>query len=139
MSEINDIDKKQPELDGLRKELETAKLRLMLAFADATEGFVKKFEPEFNGLVLKLFNLAIDEAQRNPGSGTHQGNPDINEVVAAMRKQQAQEGTGSVDGGDVVGGDWIDDLGRIIQALTSIVAEEKRFFLEIIKLIFCGC
>jgi phosphoribosylaminoimidazole (AIR) synthetase len=61
---------------------------------------------------------------------------DASSLEEALRRFREREEGGAAD---VTGGDWIDDVERIVRTFTSVVKEEKDFFLTIIKLIFCGC
>lgn len=85
-----------------------------------------------NELVLRLAKVAVEMAEKHPDAVFSGSRGNIDEIVSALK--------GGVKGGDIVGGDTIDDIIRIINALINLITGgEKDFFLAIIRLIFCGC
>ena len=125
-------------LEELRAKVEREKLELTSTFIGATADFTR-FDGEFNRRVLETFDVVLAAAKSAPAGGAFRSERSgIDEIIIELLKKRAEGGPG-VAGGDVVGGDWIDDLERIVKALSGVVKEEKDFFLQIIKLIFCGC
>ncbi|MBI4539226.1 MAG: hypothetical protein HY704_06945 [Gemmatimonadetes bacterium] len=131
----------QATLEDLRLNLEKEKLIATEELLRKTGEFLA-FDSSFNNKLLELLDVLVEAGKKSPGAVFRSDSSNIAEVVDALIKKRSEggsEGSPGVTGGDVVGADWIDDLGRIVSALTSVVKEEKAFFLQIIRLIFCGC
>lgn len=131
------IDKDKAKLEEIRAALEREKLEATREWLHLSLQF-GNFDAAFNNKMLEVLDIVIAAAKSNPGAIFRSDKSNIDEVINALDKIKRSEG-GDVTGGDIVGADWIDDLKRIIEALSGVVKEEKDFFLQIIKLIFCGC
>jgi hypothetical protein len=134
------MDKAEPTLQELRETLEREKVKLSIDLATAASQFVD-MDHIFNNMLLKAFNLVIEAIEKNPDIVVDSNRTDLDAAIAQLEKQPEQCTEPGIEGGDIVGGaaDWIEDLERIVKALTGVVQDEKDFFLQIIKLIFCGC
>ena len=103
--------------------------------------FTVNVDPAFNERVLLLLDLLIVHVKDT--DAFKQGDPEtkskIDAAIEAIRKQSATEKHPDISGGDIVGEDWIDDVGRFIEAIFRLLTNEKDFFFNIIKLIICGC
>jgi hypothetical protein len=133
--------REQATLDELRARVEREKLELTSKCILATDNFLD-FDTLFNRKVLEVFDVVLAAAKSVPPSTAFRSERNnLDELIDALIKKRAEGGFSGGAGGDVVGGaaDWIEDLERIVKALSGVVKEEKDFFLQIIKLIFCGC
>lgn len=88
-------------------------------------------------LAKDLFETVVTEAKRNPASLFSSKSDNMDAILSAL-KNRPPAGSG-VSGGDIVGGGPFSDIIDFISALGSLIADEKKFFLKIIFLIFCGC
>jgi hypothetical protein len=133
-------------VEGLKARLEQSQLLLELDIVGLKRGFVTSvqqfiaFDAEFNGKSLELYEQIIKIIKETPNSAFRADAGNITEIVEALQAaRQGGKGSPDIRGGDIIGADWIDDMGRIIEALTSVVREEKEFFLQLIKWLLCGC
>lgn len=134
-------DREPSTLDELRAKVEREKLELTSKCIHATGDFLE-FDTIFNRKVLEVFDVVLAAAKSVPPSTAFRSERNnLDELIDALMKKRAEGGFSGVTGGDIAGGaaDWIEDLERIVKALSGVVKEEKDFFLQIIKLIFCGC
>lgn len=127
-----------PTIEELRAKIEREKLELTSNCIHATQEFFV-FDTRFNGKILEVFDVVLAAAKSAPPDTFRSSRGNLDELISVLKKKREEGGSGGLSGGDIVGGDWIDDLDRIVKALSSVVKEEKDFFLQIIKLIFCGC
>lgn len=126
----------QMTLEELRAKVEREKLELTSQFIEST-GIFLKADADYNTKMLEVLDIVIAAAKSAPPSAAFRSDKSsLDEIIEVLIKKRAE---GGITGGDIVGGDWIDDLDRIVRALSGVVKEEKDFFLQIIKLIFCGC
>jgi hypothetical protein len=133
------VERNQPTLEELRAKIEREKLELTSQCIWATDQFFR-FDALFNNKVLDVFDVVLAAAKNAPASAAFRSEKSgLDEIIDVLVKKRAEGDIGGVKGGDIVGSDWIDDLERIVKALSGVVKEEKDFFLQIIKLIFCGC
>ena len=121
-------------LEELRQNLEREKILARGELLRKTLEFAE-FDSRFNSKMLELLDILVQAAKNNPDIVTRSDKGNIGEIVDALTKKQ-EEGSPGVTGGDIVGADWIDDLGRIINVMTGLVRDEKEFFLKIIDIIF---
>ena len=133
------LNKDVPTIEELRARIEREKLELTSSCIHATQDFFG-FDKNFNVKILEVFDVVIAAAKSAPPETFRSSSGNLDELINVLTKKREESGSGGLTGGDIVGGaDWIDDLDRIVKALSSVVKEEKDFFLQIIKLIFCGC
>ena len=100
-----------------------------------------KIDNAINNSFKDLLGIIVDNVKNDPDF-TGSSKSDINKIANALKKKNDKDETqgGDVTGGDIVGGDLQDVLDFIKElGLSGILKDEKDFFLEIIKLIFCGC
>ena len=133
-------------IESLKARLEHNQLLLELDIVELKRGFVTSiqrfdgFDHDFNGITGRIYHQIAKIIEEMPNSAFRTDGGNMTEILAALQAAR-QGGTGSSDvkGGDIIGADWIDDMGRIIEALTSVVKEEKQFFLQLIRWLLCGC
>ena len=91
---------------------------------------------DINELVRDLFATIVSEIKKNPEAAFSSKT----ETDALLRALKTKEGTGAT-GGDITGAIDFSDVIDLIDKLGGgkLIADEKDFFLQIIKLIFCGC
>ena len=91
---------------------------------------------DINELVRDLFATIVGEVKKNPGAAFSS----TAKTDALLRALKTKEGT-EATGGDVTGAVDFADIIDLIDKLGggNLIADEKKFFLEIIRLIFCGC
>jgi hypothetical protein len=121
----------------LRAELEVRKHEAMISFLNHTEAFLVH-DAKSNALLLKLMDVLVEAFQNNP-DGVFAGGRGLEEMMAAIQEHSPKESPGAA--GDVTGGapEWVDIMRDIVDIFTSVVKDEKAFFMQIIRLIFCGC
>ena len=133
-------------VESLKSRLEQSQLLLELDIIGLKRGFVTsaqqfiEFDAKFNEKSLELYEQIIKIIKESPNSAFRSDAGNMTEIVAAL--QEARRGgkeSPDIKGGDIMGADWIDDMGRIIEALTSVVKDEKQFFLQLIRWLLCGC
>jgi hypothetical protein len=120
-------------LEELRDAVEREKLQTTLVLCRAASEFASGFDREFNQELLRMMRAIASAMEADPGALFRSDASSLEEALGRLGERE-QGGAA-----DVAGGDWIDDVGRIVRIFTSVVTEEKEFFLTIIKLIFCGC
>jgi hypothetical protein len=121
-------------IDELRASVEREKLQTTLSFYNEASEFLR-FDREMNLQLLRITRTIADAIEANPEGLFRSEGSTVAEALSTLRQQQGGGGA------DVIGGapEWIDDIERIVKIFTGPVAEEKAFFLSIIKLVFCGC
>jgi hypothetical protein len=108
------------------------KNQLASAMAGATMQFLK-LDGELTQSVAQITAALANYVKENPAvfaSGIDPRN--IEEILTALKSR----GDGHVSGGASIS---MQDIADFIKQISGFVDAEKRFFLEIIKLIFCGC
>ena len=116
-------------------EFEQRKNEALAILLEESVRFVKT-DGDVNDLLKELLAAIVEQAKKNPGA-LFSSRGDIDELVSAL-KARGEGGTG-VSGGDIVGEGILDDIANFILKLGDIFNKEKDFFLQIIKLIICGC
>jgi phenylpyruvate tautomerase PptA (4-oxalocrotonate tautomerase family) len=109
------------------------KTRLANSMAEATMNFLKQDSQITQG-VAQITDALANYVTKNPEVFASGADPkSLEEILEALRSRGA--------GGNVSGGASISlqDVADFIKQISGLVDAEKRFFLEIIKLIFCGC
>jgi len=124
-------------LEEVQRLLEIEKVNAKRDLLKAAVNFATKTDPAINDRVLVLLDLLIEHAKNPDVSNQGDVKKKVEEALEELKKQSGK--SSAVGGGDIVGEDWIDDMGRFISALFELVKEEKAFFLSIIKLVICGC
>jgi len=115
--------------------LEQKKIEALAILLDESVRFVK-IDGDINDLLKQLLGAVVEQVKKDPGAA-FSSKGDIDALVSAL-KAKSEGGTG-ISGGDIVGGTLIDDIIQLIGALVSVLKDEKAFFMQIIRLIFCGC
>ncbi len=115
--------------------LEQEKNEALRVLLKESVNFVQ-LDNRINGLFEEALSIAVAQFKKDPG-GSSSGRGDIEALVSAL-KARTEGGTG-VSGGDIVGGAPLDDVIDLIKALVEVLKGEKEFFMQIIRLIFCGC
>lgn len=121
-----------PDVSGAHREFE---LQRMAALSELLKHALRFAEQdiEANGYVLRLAKVAVEHAEKHPETVFTGSRANIDELVAALKG-------GGTTGADIVGGDTIDDIIKIIDELIKLLTGgEKDFWLQIIKLVLCGC
>lgn len=131
---------------SLKAQLEQSQLLLELDIVGLKRGFVSStqrfidFDAKFNDSSLELYEQMIKIIKEAPNSAFRTDSGNIAQIVEALQKaRQGENESSDIRGSDIIGADWIDDMGRIIEALTSVVKDEKQFFLQLIRWLLCGC
>lgn len=111
------------------------------ALLQAAVEFTVKVDPAFNDRVLSLLDVLIAHAKDSDAfkQGDAETRSRIEAAIEAIKKKSEAVKRPDVAGGDIVGADWIDDVGRFIEAIFKLLTDEKDFFFKIIRLIICGC
>jgi len=100
------------------------------------------FDADFNQRILTFTDLIIDLVKKDPTVLVRPEDPRLDDVIELLRVRAAGGGCGGATGAGVSGGDAqqvVDIIRQIVEIFTSVVGEEKKFFLEIIRLLLCGC
>lgn len=115
-----------------RKDLgdyETAKQRIALELFEQALQFAKT-DNDINGQLARILTVTAAYLEKNPDAFEQGG--DIRTLVA-------DAGLAGMSGGDIAGGGIMSDIIDLIKAVTGTLKDEKDFFFQIIRLIFCGC
>lgn len=103
------------------------------------ENFLK-FDADANGLMLDILKLVKVNFEKNPNAFNSDNN--LKELLQEIKAKNAKDTDKGADvkGGDIIGGNALSDIIEFIKSISiDLIAKEKEFFLQIIKLIFCGC
>lgn len=84
----------------------------------------------------KLMDVVAQHAQKNP-EALFAGTPNIDEVLRTL-KNAMEEKTGEKRD-DILGGGLFGDIGDFIESIGDFLKSEKPFFLDILRLLLCGC
>ena len=112
---------------------EEQKNRLANAMAVAAGEFLTA-DTELMRSVVQITGALAKYVQEHPAVFETGSDPkDIDAILDALRSRGV--------GGDVSGGASVSlqDIADFIKNISGLVDSEKQFFLQIIKLIFCGC
>jgi hypothetical protein len=107
--------------------------RLASAMGAAVVDFLA-LDTELTKNLVRITGSLADFIQQNPRIFESGLDPkDLEGILNELRSRGA--------GGDVSGGAGItlQDLADFIKQISGFIDSEKQFFLQIIKLIFCGC
>lgn len=117
--------------------LEQKKKEALGLLLDQTVLFVKS-DVQMVGLLEELLRALVQQVQKDPSvilSGG--GDVDIEALLNALRSKAG--GGPGVSGGDIVGGSVWSNIVDTIHALEGFLKDEKKFIMDILRLIFCGC
>ncbi len=118
--------------------LEKQKLAASEALLNQSLRYVES-DNRLNDMLNELLSVIVGEVKRDPSVlfSNKNNNNNIEALLSALKKRP--EG-GDISGGDIVGGAAsFGDVVDFIKAIGELAAEEKKFFLKIIFLIFCDC
>jgi hypothetical protein len=113
--------------------LEEAKKQALIHFLEDVRNFMEH-DRGMNGLFQRVLTVAVEVVEKDPRAA-FSGTADINAIVSALNAKSE----GDISGSDIVGASPIGDVIDLIKELIDVLGKEKEFFLQIIKLIFCGC
>lgn len=99
-----------------------------------------EFDASANSLMLDMLKLVKGNFEKDPNVFNSDNN--LRELLQEMKTKE-NKGTdkgSDIKGSDIIGGNAIQDVIDFIKSISiDLIAKEKEFFMQIIKLIFCGC
>lgn len=118
--------------------LEAMQEQALIGFIKDIQGFLKD-DGRINAALADIMETLAKYSADHPEVLASNSNGNVDELIRAFKlKGDCGCGDTKVSGNDFVGGDWIDDVGRFINNITDLVSKEKKFFMGIIMLVFCG-
>ncbi len=99
-----------------------------------------EFDASANSLMLDMLKLVKGNFEKDPSVFNSDNN-----LKELLQELKTKENKGSIKGsdikgGDIIGGGALQDIIEFIKSISiDLIAKEKEFFMQIIKLIFCGC
>jgi hypothetical protein len=98
-----------------------------------------EFDASANSLMLDMLKLVKGNFEKDPNVFNSDNN--LRELLQEMKtKENKGSDKGDIKGSDIIGGNAIQDVIDFIKSISiDLIAKEKEFFMQIIKLIFCGC
>jgi hypothetical protein len=112
-----------------KNEVAMALFRQALLFAET--------DNEINKSFASLMGTMAAYVKENPKAAFDSGKG-LEDVLRELKAVRTAAGAGTT-GGDTIGGSPISDVIDLIEGIADVLKDEKDFFLQIIKLIFCGC
>jgi hypothetical protein len=98
------------------------------------------FDAQANSLMLDILKLVKQNFERDPNAFHSDSN--LKEILRELKAKgdKGSDADSDIKGGDIVGGGALQDIIDFIKTISvDLIAKEKDFFMQIIKLIFCGC
>ncbi len=96
-----------------------------------------RHDNRINDSLASLMETVAAHVKENPKAAFDSGKG-LEDVLRELKAVRTAAGAGTT-GGDTIGGSAISDIIDLINGIVGVLKDEKDFFLQIIKLIFCGC
>jgi len=123
----------------IRTEWENEQIEMKKKLFKHVETFLE-FDASANNLMLDILRLVKDNFEKDPNAFNSESN--FKELLKELQTKETKLSgkDNDIEGSDIVGGGVLQDIIDFIKAISiDLIKEEKEFFMQIIKLIFCGC
>jgi hypothetical protein len=128
MAESNDKNTRAAELEKQKQLALESFLNNSVRFFNADVEIVESLK--------ELTQAFVAQAKKDPGALFSDKGHDI-EALFTKLTAKSEGGDTGIAGHDIVGGNWVDDLGGFIEKVGKFLDGEKKVFLAILLLIFC--
>lgn len=99
-----------------------------------------KFDAKANETLLDFVNIVKNNFEKDPSS--FHSDTNLRELLRELKSKKCncEEKQNDLTGNDIIGEFSFSDIVDFIKAIgIDLISKEKDFFMEIIRLIFCGC
>jgi hypothetical protein len=99
-----------------------------------------KFDAKANEVLLDFINIIKNNFEKDPSS--FKSDTNLRELLRELKSKKCNcdDKQNDLTGNDIAGEFSIGDIIDFIKSIgIDLISKEKDFFMEIIRLIFCGC